>query len=96
MMVTSGQSIFDVALQHCGTIEAAFDIAQQNGLSLTDDLTVGQELITPAVINPKVVQYYAANLVQPATGIGTEEINEVLGVGEGIGWWRVGVDFQIG
>ena len=45
--VTSRQSVLDIALQHCGSLEAAFDIAQSNGISLTDDLTTGQSMSVP-------------------------------------------------
>lgn len=31
------QSIFDIALQHCGSNDAAWDIAQLNGLSTGED-----------------------------------------------------------
>lgn len=47
--VTSRQSLFDIALQHCGNMEAAFDIAQANGISLTDDAlqqTEGVRMVT--------------------------------------------------
>ncbi len=39
-----GQSLLDLALQECGSIEAAFDMAVQNGLSVTSELTSGQLL----------------------------------------------------
>ena len=67
--VVLGQTIFDVAIQHCGNANAAFQIAALNELSLTDDLTPGQSLQIPDVMNIAVVKYYKLNSLIPATGV---------------------------
>jgi hypothetical protein len=67
MKVLSGQTILDIAIQSCGGIEAAFDLAMLNGLNPTDDLIPGQELILPDVIDSDVQQYFQNKNIHPAT-----------------------------
>ena len=63
----NNQTLPDIALQECGNIEAAFDIARLNGLSLTDELKTGQTLdgVKPATA-PSAGEVEAA----PYGGIG--------------------------
>ncbi len=93
--VTSKQGLFDVALQHCGVMEAAYDIAMLNGVSLTDDLTNGQPLDIPASVDKGVREYYEAGGIKPATAITTAEIYEILGEGEGIEFWSIEYNFEV-
>jgi hypothetical protein len=67
MKVLSGQTIFDISIQSCGGIEAAFDLAMLNGLNPTDDLVPGQELLLPDVVNSDVQQYFQNKNIHPAT-----------------------------
>jgi hypothetical protein len=69
MVVLDGQSIFDIALIACGDATAAYQIAILNNINITDDLTPGQELIVPDVVNQDVVTYYANNSLSPATAL---------------------------
>lgn len=93
MIVLSGQSLIDVAIQCCGSAEAAYDIAVLNGLSITDDLTAGLELTIPAAVNSSIVSYYTQKGIKPATGITTEAENALIG--EGIEYWALEYDFVI-
>ena len=65
--VLDRQSIFDIAIQHCGAAEVAYDIAVINGISITDELTVGQVLELPEPINKDIVKYYKDKNLTPAT-----------------------------
>jgi hypothetical protein len=69
MKIKTGQSLFDIAIQHCGSAEAAFDLAVLNGVSLTDDISAGIELELPPVVNKNTVNYYANKSISPCTGI---------------------------
>ena len=40
----NNQTPLDIAVQECGTVGAAFEIAERNGLALTDELNTGQKL----------------------------------------------------
>lgn len=95
IVVSSRQSLIDVAVQHGGDFGVAFDMAEANGLSLTDDVEAGEKLALPNVQNAKVVQYYTTNGICPATSITQDEINAILAIGEGIGYWEIGYDFII-
>ena len=68
IVVKNRQSLLDIALQETGTIEAAFDIAVANGLSITDYVP-GQMLVIPdtAKVDDKILAYYKDNEISPAT-----------------------------
>jgi hypothetical protein len=54
-IVQPSQTLADIAIQHCGKLEAWSDIARLNGLQLTDAIFAGQVLILPDVIVDKRV-----------------------------------------
>lgn len=93
MIVLEGQSLIDVAIQCCGSAEAAYEIAVLNGLSITDDLAAGRELNIPTAVNATIVSYYTQKGIKPATGITTEAENALIG--EGIEYWALEYDFVI-
>lgn len=66
--VQDNQSIIDLAIQHCGSAEAAFDLAALNGISITDELAAGQTLQLPDVANKDIAKYYFDRGIVPATG----------------------------
>lgn len=94
-IVKSRQSIIDVAIQYGGSFEKAFDIAQVNGRSLTDELLAGDKLNVTEVSDKSVTQYYQVNNVMPATAITVAEINDTLGMGEGVEFWGIEYDFIV-
>lgn len=59
-LITAGQSLLDVALQELGSVEALFDLADANGLAITDELTPGQVLEVPTSLatQPSLVSYF--------------------------------------
>ena len=93
--VQTRQSLFDIALQHCGSSDAAWEIAQLNGLSLTDDIPPGTMLQVPDVVKPRIVTHYQAQSHIPATNITTKEVAEQMAGGEGISFWAIGIDFIV-
>lgn len=95
-IVTNNQSLLDVAIQHSGSAEAAFDTALQNGISLTDDLDTGETLELPTAANRDIRQYYAVGGHRPATAVTVSDKEEASAAGEGIDFWAIGFDFVIG
>lgn len=93
--VTSHQSLFDVAVQHCGSADAAFEMAVLNGVSLTDDPQNGDTLTIPDPADESVVQAFAVGRLMPATGCTQDEILDVIGQGEGIEFWGIEYDFIV-
>lgn len=88
MITRQGQSFFDLVIQGTGAIENAFEMALLNGLSITDDLEIGQT-IEPSTITSKSIvamfseKHYPATFeVFPKTG----ELSPVLG---GIGYMAI-------
>ena len=63
------QSLWDIATMHCGKSELAYDVAIANGLSITDPINTGDEIIVPdeLKINKDITQFYQQNGVKPAT-----------------------------
>ena len=94
--VLHNQSLFDIAIRYTGTIENAFKIAVANGLSLTDNLEPGAQLIIPADVemNNDVVSYFESKGIQPATGFdfNSEDITPEL---EGISYWILNKNFIV-
>lgn len=93
VIVLHNQSLFDIALQHTGSLENAFALALANGLSLTDDLAVGNWLMADSQelkVNKDILNYYTAKNIQPATAI-TAAVERP----RGISYWAIGIDFIV-
>ena len=65
--VSKRQNIIDVAVQQAGSANAAFEIAEANGLSVTDYLEPGQEIEVPTVYNTDRVAYLSNKGIKPET-----------------------------
>lgn len=93
--VKDRQSLLDIALQVCGSIEAVMSIAVRNGVSVTDDLTAGTllEYEPEDVVDKRVVEIYRREGIEPATSLSREDM-EALSQ-EGIGFMAVETDFII-
>jgi hypothetical protein len=73
------QSIFDIAIQKRGGVEAAFALALENNLSLTEDLTVGQAVAVCGENNKTVSDFYTKKQLLPATGITGTWLDNISG-----------------
>lgn len=65
--VLNGQTIFDIALQCCGDIGAAYDIAVLNDIEVTSYPAVGVSLEIPDAANRNAVRYYDHNEIKPSS-----------------------------
>lgn len=61
------QTLFDIAIQSCGSAEAAFDFAVLNGVSLTDEPVVID--VVPGIVDADIAAYFLNKNIQPATGL---------------------------
>lgn len=86
------QNLLDISVQHTGTVENCFKIAVSNGLSVSDDLVPGQEIIIPidVVIDKEILNYYKAKEIQPATAE-LPKVNQL----EGVDYWGIEYDFIV-
>ncbi|WP_297553600.1 hypothetical protein [uncultured Alistipes sp.] len=93
--IHSRQSLLDIAVQECGSVEAAFALSERNGIALTDDLAAGQELeVTPEDMGKKrIVTALAAMGVKPATAVSAEDA--ALVPWGGLGFMGVEIDFIV-
>ncbi len=73
-VVLNNQTIFDIALQHTGNVEEAFDAALFAQISLTDDLSTGHILSIAQISDEKTFSYYKNNNLHPATALAVEAI----------------------
>jgi len=81
VIVLSGQSVLDIAIQTTGSAESALQIAIANGISVTDDLPVGAEVALVPVINKPAYDYYQNRRLFPATANKEElELDRIFGV----------------
>lgn len=98
MQVTAlhNQTLLDVAIRHCGTVQAVADIAILNNISITDDLIAGQFILIPQKDygNQEVINYFISNKIEPASAL-TEESKELTEGKSGIGFMRVGINFKV-
>ena len=70
--VLSGQSLLDVAIQESGAVEAAFDMALLNEISITGALVAGCVLLVSGVAGKLTVDRYRAKRLKPATYTGRD------------------------
>ena len=90
------QSLLDLALQHTGTIESVFELAEANALNITDDVQAGAPLYLGEGLGVRneILSYYTAKNLQPATAF-TKEDEQVFERLEGISIWAINLDFVV-
>lgn len=93
------QSLLDLALQHTGSIESVFELAEANALNITDDVQAGAPLIVPSLLGGgtrggDILAYYTAKNLQPATAFSKED-EQVFERLEGISIWAINLDFIV-
>ena len=91
--VYQGQSFLDKVIELTGSVENAFEMAILNGLSITDNVVIGQELKTTEVTLKSIVSIFNEKR-RPATGITVEHMQEIES--KGIGYMRIGTTFIVG
>jgi hypothetical protein len=74
--ITEGQSLMDVAIQEHGTVETLFDLADANGLAITDALEAGQVMVVPS--EGRAVVAIAAYFRSKAIRINTSSDTDLL------------------
>lgn len=94
MKVSDRQSLFDIAVQECGSVESIFGLCLQNNLSVTDDLLPGQELVIPGMYDGDIAGYFKNRNIRPATSINEDQASETIAQ-EGIEHWAIEVDFIV-
>lgn len=72
----SGQTLFDLAIQELGGIEAVFELLDANDqLQLDLSVPAGTEVLIPSsYVNKRVAEYFSTNEICPVSGIGEESV----------------------
>jgi hypothetical protein len=85
--VIAEQSLFDIAILVGGSIESVFDIAMQNNLSITGEMSAGQTVATSQIEGNQITDYYRVKGIMPTTGS--------VDLPGGIGYMGVEIDFAV-
>lgn len=91
--ILKGQSLADIAIQEGGSIEAMYDLALANDLTLDEALIEGNGLLPVDVRDVTIVNFMKRQSINPATAITEQEENAIMP--SGIGFWAIGVDFAV-
>lgn len=91
VIVKNNQSVLDLGIQIAGALDAVFDLAIENDVSITDVLMVLSEFAPIKPQNREVVEYYINNNISPATGFVGSPLVDL----QGIGYWAIGIDFIV-
>jgi len=83
MKAKQGQSFFDLVIQGTGNIENAFAMSVLNGISITDEMVIDQEIIPEGKQEPSIVELWSENNL-PATAL-TDENTDLILPAQGIG-----------
>jgi len=89
MLITPSQTVPDAGITAAGTMESLFSILVANGLSITDRLQAGTDIIVPFAItlDTDTLLYLQQNNIS----IGTADTT----IYKGIGFWKVGIDLTV-
>lgn len=96
VFVLERQTLHDLAVQETGNISTVFEIAEANGLSVSDVLMPGMKLIIPSGlnINEDIKDFFQNNQQFPANGWSEEERDEAERF-DGIDFWIIEEDFIV-
>lgn len=90
-IVKDYQSLLDIAVQEMGSVDAAFELARLNDISITDNLVSGQVIVLPdAPADEYIVNEFETKKLFPATAD-----KEGDGSPGGIGFMGIGIDFKV-
>ena len=68
--VKDRQTVPDIAVEYAGSMEAAYTIAEANGISVTAVLIAGQQLVVPEVADQATAGWFADRArIHPASEI---------------------------
>jgi len=82
------QTVIDFTCQQAGTLEALFEVAAANGISITEAVPAGTFLLVPEV-DKKVIAFYENGKLDITT-----QQREVP-VNGGIGYMQIGTSFKV-
>lgn len=88
------QCLLDLSMQSKGSIDALFDFATANGISITDDLTSGGTLWVPEIeiIDRRTFQTLRDEKIIPSNAYTADDNAVIKG---GIGYMGIQIDLRV-
>lgn len=90
--IQEGQTLVDIAMQYCGDALAVFDVAELNGIGITDEPEIGQILFVPDPAIDKIKIVEAFRKLVPASK-GDTDVSDLANAG--IDFWAIEEDFMV-
>ena len=75
--VYAGQTFLDKVVELTGSVENAFKMSLLNGISITDELTIGQSVVASPVTRKSVVSTFN-DFNRPATDFNEAEVEQLF------------------
>jgi hypothetical protein len=91
-IVLDGQSLFDIAVQQAGSVDAAFALAVANNVSVSGEVPASTPLANTPMQNNRIAEYFSMKALKPATDTSSAEGEVKL---TGIGYMAIGIDFKV-
>ena len=95
VLIMSGQTLLDLAIQECGSLEGVFQLAVLNGLTITDHLSEGNSLKYPSQAIDRIVRKAFQDNGWKPSSAKTMPGQQLPETKEGIGYWAIEVDFKV-
>lgn len=93
-IVEPGQTTFDVVLQQYGSMEGLFDFVSANGLSaITQEVSAGTIVRAGDAVDKNMKSIIKGLNIVPATGMNEAQAANLTP--EGIGAWRIAIEFIV-
>lgn len=89
--VLYNQTLADIAIQYLGDADRAVELAELNGVGISDELEAGQEMLIPDPDpeSDNIVWTFRNQALAPSSGDGEEHKPE------GIDYWQLENDFIV-
>lgn len=96
-IILNRQSLLDMAIQECGSLDSIFSLAERNNMAITDDLPAGKELeyALEDITQKHVVISLTNQGIKPATAISSDLLSDGELLLEGVEFWGIEYDFIV-
>ena len=95
IVALNNQTLLDIAIQEYGTVEAVFELALANDISVHAEMQVGMKYDIPnSTKNIEILNYYQKQQIKPSTDITKQNEADLIQL-DGIGYMAIGSTFII-
>lgn len=93
-VIDKHQTLLDFTMQHCGDASKVVEVAELNGIEITDDVAAGTFLIVPVVSDGEqlnIINSFTKQNIKPASSL---VIDNTVAL-SGIEYWAIEDEFII-